>query len=65
MQHYIRQFFSRAKILSRAEDIRRMLEVKELTKRRKDSCNGFGGSDAGSDRSDLSTQSMPQYSSYR
>ena len=50
--------------MSRAEDIRRMLEVKELAKRRKDS-NGFAGSDAGSDRSDLSTQSMPQYSSYR
>ena len=56
--------FDRAKILSRADDIRRMLEVKELAKKRKDN-NIDVGSDGGSDKSDLSTQSMPQYSSYR
>jgi hypothetical protein len=39
-----------------------MLEVKEIAKKRKDS--NYAGSD-GSDKSDLSTQSMPQYSSYR
>lgn len=52
---------SKPKLL-RTDDIRRMLEVKEYGKNKcKDS---YAGSDC-SDQSDLSTQSMPQYSSYR
>ena len=43
----------------RHDDIKRLLEIKDFSKssRRRDS--------VGSDDSDLSTQSMPQYSSYR
>lgn len=46
----------------RTDDIRRLLEVKDFSKN-KTRRSSIGSDD--SDRSDLSTKSMPQYSSYR